>query len=69
MVAANWRGCDMAARFASTVTIGGETHIGLGILEGELVVGATLAGYDVTPDTTAKLVAWLARKLPPPRQP
>ena len=46
--------------FAGTVTIGGETHIGLGTLDGKLIVGATLAGYNATPDHTAKLVA-LAR--------
>lgn len=47
--------------FAGTVTIGGETHVGLGMLDGELIVGATLAGYDATPDNVAKLIA-LSRK-------
>ena len=47
--------------FAGTVTIGAETHVGLGALVGKLIVGVTLAGYDATPDNVAKLVA-LARK-------
>ena len=42
------------------MTINAETHIGLGVLDDKLIVGATLAGYDATPDNTAKLVA-LAR--------
>ncbi len=47
--------------FAGTVTMGAETHVGLGALAGKLIVGVTLAGYDPTPDNIAKLVA-LARK-------
>ena len=47
--------------FIGSVTQDGETHIGLGALDGTLIVGATLAGYDLTPDTTAKLVS-LARE-------
>jgi len=47
--------------FAGTVTMGAETHVGLGALAGKLIVGVTLAGYDATPDNIAKLVA-LARK-------
>jgi hypothetical protein len=43
--------------FAGTVTMGAETHVGLGALDGQLIVGATLAGYDATTDNTAKLVA------------
>jgi hypothetical protein len=43
--------------FAGTTTMGGETHIGLGALDHKLIVGATLAGYDATPDNAAKLVA------------
>ena len=43
--------------FAGTVTMGAETHIGLGALDHKLIVGATLAGYDAAPDNTAKLVA------------
>jgi CubicO group peptidase (beta-lactamase class C family) len=46
--------------FIGTVTQGTETHIGLGALRGLLIVGVTLAGYDATADTTAKLVS-LAR--------
>jgi hypothetical protein len=46
--------------FAGSVTIDAETHIGLGLLNEKLIVGATLAGYDATPDNTARLVA-LAR--------
>ena len=46
--------------FAGSVTNDAETHIGLGLLEDKLIVGATLAGYDATSDNTAKLVA-LAR--------
>ncbi len=46
--------------FAGTVTMGGETHIGLGALDGALIVGVTLAGYDATPDNIANLVG-LAR--------
>jgi hypothetical protein len=47
--------------FVGSVTHGAETHIGLGALDGTLIVGATLAGYEVTPDTTAKLIS-LARE-------
>jgi hypothetical protein len=43
--------------FAGTVTMGAETHVGLGALDGQLIVGVTLAGYDATTDNTAKLVA------------
>ena len=39
------------------MTQGAETHIGLGALDHKLIVGATLAGYDATPDNIAKLVA------------
>ena len=46
--------------FAGTVTMGGETHTGLGALDGDLVVGATLAGFDATPDNITNLVG-LAR--------
>jgi CubicO group peptidase (beta-lactamase class C family) len=47
--------------FIGTVTQGTETHIGLGALRGTLIVGVTLAGYEVSADTTAKLVS-LARE-------
>jgi hypothetical protein len=43
--------------FIGTVTQGGETHIGLGALHDTLIVGATLAGYDPTPENTAKLIS------------
>ena len=43
--------------FVGTVTQGGETHIGLGALHGRLIVGATLAGYDPTPENTANLIS------------
>ena len=43
--------------FVGTVTQGGETHIGLGALRGTLIVGATLAGYDLTPENTASLIS------------
>ena len=43
--------------FFGTVTQGGETHIGLGALHGTLIVGATLAGYDLTPENTARLIS------------
>ena len=43
--------------FVGTVTQGGETHIGLGALHGTLIVGATLAGYDLTPENTANLIS------------
>ena len=34
-----------------------ETHIGLGLLHGTLIVGVTLSGYDPTPENIARLVA------------
>jgi hypothetical protein len=43
--------------FVGTVTQEGETHIGLGALNGTLIVGATLAGYDLTADNTANLIS------------
>lgn len=46
--------------FAGSVTQGGETHVGLGALDGNFVFGATLAGFDVTPDNVVNLVG-LAR--------
>jgi hypothetical protein len=46
--------------FAGTATKDGETHLGLGALDGRLIVGATLAGFDATPDALINLVA-LAR--------
>jgi hypothetical protein len=43
--------------FVGTVTQGGETHIGLGALQGTLIVGATVAGYDPTLENTANLIS------------
>jgi hypothetical protein len=43
--------------FAGTTTMDAETHVGLGMLDHKLIVGATLAGYDATPDNVTKLVA------------
>lgn len=43
--------------FIGSVTQQGETHIGLGALHGTLIVGATLAGYDPTPQNIAKLIS------------
>ena len=43
--------------FIGTVTQGGETHIGLGALDGTVIVGATLAGFDATPDIIDKLIS------------
>jgi hypothetical protein len=43
--------------FVGTVTQGGETHIGPGALRGTLIVGATLPGYDLTPENTANLIS------------
>lgn len=47
--------------FAGTVTRDAETHIGLGVLDGNLIVGVTLAGYDASPNNIANLVT-VARK-------
>ncbi|GAB4051240.1 hypothetical protein [Catellatospora paridis] len=41
--------------FAGSVTQHGQTHVGLGVLDGKLVLGATIAGYEATPDNIAKL--------------
>jgi hypothetical protein len=46
--------------FAGISTDGGETHLGLGALNGNLILGATLAGFDPTLDDLVKLVG-LAR--------
>jgi hypothetical protein len=43
--------------FAGTVTMGSETHVGIGVLDDTLIVGVTLAGYDATAENIAKLVA------------
>lgn len=46
--------------FAGSVTMGAETHVGLGALDGRLLIGATLAGFDATTDNVTNLVG-LAR--------
>lgn len=46
--------------FAGMVTMGTETHVGLGALDGKLIVGVTLAGFDATRRNISELVA-LAR--------
>jgi hypothetical protein len=46
--------------FAGTSAVGDETHIGVGALNGRLIVGATLAGFRPTLDNFINLVA-LAR--------
>ena len=43
--------------FIGSATQGAETHIGLAALSGTLIIGATLAGYEPTPDNTAKLIS------------
>lgn len=42
--------------FAGTVTRDKETHIGLGVLDDNLIIGVTLAGYDASPNNIANLV-------------
>ena len=49
---------DLGANaFIGSVTQGQETHIGLGVLHGTLIVGATLAGYGPTSGNIAKLLS------------
>jgi hypothetical protein len=43
--------------FAGTVTMGGETHIGSGVLSGRLIVGVTLAGLDASQQNITNLFA------------
>ncbi|MFD8785536.1 hypothetical protein [Kitasatospora sp. NPDC059599] len=45
------------ATTGGTVTMDGETHIGIGVLDGSHIIGVTLAGFDATPANTARLVA------------
>ncbi len=45
------------ATFAGRVTQGKETHVGIGALNGNLIVGATLAGYPATSENVRRLVA------------
>src|SRR6516225_7816718 len=42
---------------AGAVTQGAETHVGIGVLDADLIIGATIAGYDATPQNINKLVA------------
>jgi hypothetical protein len=42
--------------FAGTVTMGYETHVGIGVLLGNLIVGATLAGFDASQTNVSQLV-------------
>jgi hypothetical protein len=55
--------------FAGTVTMGAETHIGLGALDHKLIVGATLAGYDLHLITQTSSLPWPECKVLPPRGP
>ncbi len=43
--------------FAGSVTMGAETHVGLGALDGDLIVGATITFYSPTAGNVANLVA------------
>jgi hypothetical protein len=43
--------------FAGSVTMGTETHIGSGVLNGRVIVGVTLAGLDATQQNIANLFA------------
>lgn len=47
------------ATFAGRVTQGKETHVGIGALDGKLILGATLAGYAPTSRNIRNLVALL----------
>jgi hypothetical protein len=42
----------------------GQKRLGLGALDGKLIVGATLAGYDATPDNERSSLPWPARNAP-----
>jgi len=47
--------------FAGTVTQGSDTHVTIGALDGILIVGATMSGFDATTENIASL-SDLARK-------
>lgn len=49
--------------FAGSVTKDGQTHVGVGVLDGTMVLGATTAGYDATPENIAKLMAVIAAEV------
>ncbi|WP_327064754.1 hypothetical protein [Kitasatospora sp. NBC_01302] len=44
------------ASTAGIVTMGTETHVGIGVLDGQLIVGATTAGFSLTQANTDRLV-------------
>jgi hypothetical protein len=48
--------------YAGTSTMGDETHVGLGVQQGRLIVAATIAGYDVTPESIANVFAIAAKE-------
>jgi hypothetical protein len=43
--------------FAGSVTQDNVTHVGIGVLEGDAVVGVTTAGYETNAQNIAKLLA------------
>jgi hypothetical protein len=43
--------------FAGTVTMNGETHVGMGVLSGNTIVGATTARYDASASLVSSLVS------------
>lgn len=49
--------------FAGTVTMQRETHVGIGVLQGDLIIGATLAGFDASPAVVSKLVAMTRKQV------
>ncbi|MEU8006794.1 hypothetical protein AB0B66_37025 [Catellatospora sp. NPDC049111] len=49
--------------FAGSVTKDGQTHVGVGVLDGTMVLGATTAGYDANPENIAKLMAVVAAEV------
>ncbi|HEX4013004.1 MAG TPA: hypothetical protein VHX17_03830 [Candidatus Cybelea sp.] len=46
-----------ARTFGGTVTMKGVTHVGLGVLDGNFVVGATLAGFDASSANVSRFVS------------
>ncbi|MFD0598401.1 hypothetical protein ACFQZ4_44020 [Catellatospora coxensis] len=49
--------------FAGSVTKDGQTHVGVGVLDGTMVIGATTAGWDATPENIAKLMSLVAAEV------
>lgn len=43
--------------FAGTVAMKGETHVGMGVLSGNMIIGATTARYDRSPSVVSSLVS------------